>query len=151
MSIEELGHRTIEGFDAIGWRITSQASVVEATAEATMQRIHETWCSEELGAILLSVDGGAEDGPRLQIALTQIQRTEPDPSLFDIPPDYTVSDTLQPPQPSSPPGSLSTHWSGAAHRAEPCLPWLASHLVCHNPRSLASRPGRWNVPGREPE
>lgn len=120
MSIEGLGHRTIEGFDAIGWRITSQASVAEATAEATMQHIHETWCSEDLGAILLSVDGGAEDGPSLQIAMTQIQRTEPDPSLFDIPPDYTVSDTLQPPrfvgraatqspEPSSPPSPLSTH------------------------------------------
>jgi len=114
MSIEELGHRTIEGFDAIGWRITSHVSV--ATPEATVQHIHETWCSEDLGAILLSVDGRSEDGPRLQIAMTQMERAEPDPSLFDIPPDYTVSDTLQPsrivgsaavqppqpPQPSSP-------------------------------------------------
>lgn len=98
MSIEELGHRTIEGFDAIGWRITSHVSVAEATPEATTQHIQETWCSEDLGAILLSVEGGSEGGRKLQIAMTQIHRAEPDPSLFDIPPDYTVSDTLQPPR-----------------------------------------------------
>jgi hypothetical protein len=113
MSIERLGHRTIEGFDAIGWRITSHVAVAEATPEAMIERIHETWCSEDLGAILLSLDGGSEDGRKLQIAMTQIQRAEPDPSLFEIPPDDTVSDTLQPsryvgsaaaqpPEPSSP-------------------------------------------------
>jgi hypothetical protein len=61
MSIEELGHRTIEGFDAIGWRITSHVSVAEATPEAMVQRIHETWCSENFGAILLSIDGRSEE------------------------------------------------------------------------------------------
>lgn len=116
MQIEDLGHRDIEGYDAIGWRVTTHTRVPNSSPAATMQRITETWCSEELKAVLLEVLTGSENGPKEEVALTQIQRIEPNPSLFEIPSDYTVSESVQPPSargsvvvpiPSQPP--LVTH------------------------------------------
>jgi hypothetical protein len=111
--VEDLGHRTIEGFDALGWRTTMTSPVSNSSPPATIQHIRETWCSDELHAILLEVTSSSPDGPKEETALTKIERTEPDPALFQIPPDYTVSDHLLPPRyqgsgvaqplPSSPP------------------------------------------------
>jgi len=97
INIEDLGHRDIEGFDAMGWRVTTHAHMPNSTPDATVERIRETWCSEALNAVLLEVLSGGENGPKEEIALTQIQRIEPDPSLFEIPPDYTVSESVQSP------------------------------------------------------
>ncbi len=89
---EDLGHRAIEGFDALGWRTTTTSPVQNSSPPATMQRVMETWCSEELRAVLLEVSSGSPDGPKVETALTKIERTEPDAVLFQIPPDYTVND-----------------------------------------------------------
>lgn len=97
-TVEDLGRRSIEGFDALGWRVTTHVRMPNSSPDATLQHIRETWCSEELNAILLEVVSGSEDGPKEEIALTQIQRTEPDPSLFEIPADYIVSDVVQVPR-----------------------------------------------------
>jgi hypothetical protein len=93
--VEDLGHRIIEGFDALGWRVTAQTPVPSSNPKSTFQRIRETWCSEDLDAVLLDVISGTESGPKEEIALTEIERIEPDPSLFQIPPDYTISDKVQ--------------------------------------------------------
>jgi hypothetical protein len=93
MAIEELGHRSIEGYDTVGWRTTTTNPVPNSTPPATTQRISDMWCSEELHAVLLEVVG-APGGPKEEIALTKIERTEPDPALFQIPSDYTVSENL---------------------------------------------------------
>ena len=85
--IEDLGHRVIEGFDTQGMRITMRS----LQADTVRQIVHEQWCSVELGAVLLSSVGRLVNGPRQEVALTKIQRTEPDAALFQIPPDYTVS------------------------------------------------------------
>lgn len=89
--VEDLGHRTIEGFDAQGWRISTSIHLANSTSGATLQRICELWCSEDLGAVLLEVVSSWPTGPKEEIVLTKIERTEPDPSLFGIPSDYTVS------------------------------------------------------------
>jgi len=96
-AIEDLGHRSIEGFDAQGWRITTSVQMPNTSPPAKSQRIRELWCSEELGAVLLESASGSLDGPKQEAALTKIERTEPDPALFQIPSDYTVSDALQNP------------------------------------------------------
>jgi hypothetical protein len=96
--VEDLGHRNIEGFDAVGWRITTQFPVPSSNPNSTFQHIRETWCSEDLAAVLLEITSGTENGPKEEVALTQIQRIEPDASLFEIPSDYTVSDRVQSPR-----------------------------------------------------
>jgi len=94
VDVEDLGHRVIEGFDAVGWRVTMQNRVANATPAATMQRITEDWCSEDLKAILLQDVTGPAGGSKQEIALTQIQRVEPDYSLFEIPSDYTITERV---------------------------------------------------------
>jgi hypothetical protein len=74
MVIEELGHHSIEGYDALGWRTTT-TPVPNSSPPATIQRISDVWCSEELQVVLLEVVG-APDGPKEEIALTKIERTE---------------------------------------------------------------------------
>jgi hypothetical protein len=97
---EDLGHRTIEGIDAQGvlakhmmqngFSTGTTTSVKEITNET------ETWCSEELGAVILRVTGAAENG-KTRTAMVNIQRVEPDESLFQIPPDYRVAERLNNP------------------------------------------------------
>jgi hypothetical protein len=101
--VEDLGRRTIEGFDTQGWHITTSARLSNSNSGATLLRIREVWCSEELGAVLLEVLSGSSTGPREEIALTKIERTEPDPSLFGIPEDYTVSEQQNPSLPRQSP------------------------------------------------
>ena len=57
----------------------------------------ETWCSEELGAVILRVSGTEEKGDTLSTAMINIQRGEPDPLLFQIPPDYRVVERVNEP------------------------------------------------------
>jgi hypothetical protein len=98
LKFEDLGHRSIEGFDAVGWRSITTIPVPNSSPAASMQRIREEWCSEELRAVLLEMVSGSLDGPKEEIGLTKIERTEPDPALFQIPSDYTVSEALQQPR-----------------------------------------------------
>jgi hypothetical protein len=88
---EDLGRRTIEGFDAQGVRVTTtvilsrQGERTEATSYA------EDWCSDELGAVLLQVfEPLGPHGHKREVALSNIVRREPDPALFQIPDDYTI-------------------------------------------------------------
>ena len=88
---EDLGHQNIEGFDALGVRSTRPMHPLlngEGTAPSFTT---ETWCSEELGVMLLQVHETA--GPaeaKTETRLTKIVPGEPDPALFQIPPDYRI-------------------------------------------------------------
>ena len=75
---EDLGTKTIEGVVAHGLRIRGS------------QRIQESWCSDELGAMMIVIDErmdlkhGAEwYGSRYE--LKNVKRAEPDPALFQLP------------------------------------------------------------------
>jgi hypothetical protein len=98
ITVEDLGRQDVNGFDAKGWRVTSQAHVPDAVPD----RGTETWCSEDLRAVLL-VTVNRPDGSKDEMALTQIQRTEPDPSLFEVPVDYVISEAIQQSRPQPAP------------------------------------------------
>jgi hypothetical protein len=86
---EDLGHRVIEGFDARGVRTTS----IERTSRSVGMKpvTVEEWCSDELAAIVLRVTLTKVGAGHLHtVGLTHIVRSEPDPALFEIPPDYTI-------------------------------------------------------------
>ncbi|MFI5098030.1 MAG: hypothetical protein ACHQT6_08680 [Candidatus Acidiferrales bacterium] len=88
---EDLGHQTIEGFDAQGVRSTNPTHLLRNGEEMATTTINETWCSEELGAMLLQVHGAVISGQaKTEMKLTKIVPGEPDPSLFQIPPDYRI-------------------------------------------------------------
>jgi len=96
MQREDLGHQNIAGWDAQGVRITRPMHELlngEGTAATSTS---ETWCSEELGVMLLQLNETA--GPaqtKREVKLTKIALGEPDPALFQIPPDYRIVERVR--------------------------------------------------------
>jgi hypothetical protein len=98
---EDLGHRTIEGMDAQGV-LTKRpvqngftSGITTSVSEITSET--ETWCSEELGAVILRVIGTEKKGNTQTIAMVNIQRGEPEETLFQIPPDYRIAERVNNP------------------------------------------------------
>ena len=88
---EDLGHQIIEGWDAQGVR-TTRPIHMPPNGEGTEATITtETWCSEELAAMLLkSSQSTGPSATKSEMKLTKIVPGEPDPALFQIPSDYRV-------------------------------------------------------------
>lgn len=87
--VEDLGTRVIEGVSAHGWRMT-QALAIGASAGHGPVLITEAWRCEELDAEVLRI---RTDPTSVQTdRLINITRAEPDPSLFQVPPDYRIED-----------------------------------------------------------
>jgi hypothetical protein len=90
-----LGQQSIEGFEAQGVRTTRPSHALlngEGTAPSFAT---ETWCSEELGVMLLQVTLPTGSSQRkTEQKLTKIVAGEPDPTLFQIPPDYRVVERI---------------------------------------------------------
>ncbi len=87
----DLGTQTIEGVLAKGTRITRTLPAGAVGNEQPLVITTETWYSPDLKVLVMSK---AED-PRMGTTtyrLTNIQRSEPDASLFEVPSDYTVKD-----------------------------------------------------------
>jgi hypothetical protein len=94
----DLGDQIIEGVQAHGWRITMK-SPLGATASGDSsagETISDIWCSDELSAVVLRVTENTRNGLKSTIAMRKIERTEPDPALFQIPPDYAVTESVTP-------------------------------------------------------
>jgi hypothetical protein len=89
--IEDLGMRTINGVEAKGTRTTR---VIPTGREGNDQPITvtlERWAAVDLGLVVMSV----QDDPRTgtsTIELTDLEKGEPDPALFQVPEGYTVKD-----------------------------------------------------------
>jgi hypothetical protein len=84
---ENLGTRTIEGFEFEGLRIVNAAE-----DEPGLKKIHEQWYSAEQKLIGLLVSSSPNETYTARIQ--NVRREEPDSSLFTVPPDYTVLDHL---------------------------------------------------------
>jgi len=86
-----LGTQTIEGVQATG---TQSVLTIEAGAIGNDQAIRivsEEWYSPDLKTVVLSKRSDPRFGDTLY-QLTQISRSEPDATLFQVPAAYTVSD-----------------------------------------------------------
>ena len=88
---EQLGKKEIEGFIASGNRHSRTIPAGEIGNEKPIVATTETWFSEDLKTTLLSVADDPRTGQRIT-RLTNIRVGDPDPQLFQIPPDYTVKD-----------------------------------------------------------
>lgn len=87
----DLGTQVIEGVSAQGTRVTRTLPAGEIGNEQPIVINTETWYSPELKVLVMSK---AED-PRMGTTtyrLTNIQKGEPLPSLFEVPADYTIKD-----------------------------------------------------------
>jgi len=92
--VERLGHMTIEGLDAVGTRTTWTMQANAIGNAQPIVHVNETWVSPELGMPVLSKYSDPRSGESVR-RLVSVQRNEPDPALFQIPPDYTVTQLSQ--------------------------------------------------------
>lgn len=88
---EDLGSKEIEGIVAFGTRSVQTFEAGRVGNEMPFTAVHEWWVSRELGISLLTVTEDPRFG-QSTMRLINIQRGEPDSELFQVPPDYTVTD-----------------------------------------------------------
>jgi len=88
---EDLGGKTIAGVYAEGTRITMTTPEGVEGNDRPITTVTETWRSRELDIILLSVNDDPRTGTRTS-EVTDLDRAEPDPNVFQVPEGYTVKD-----------------------------------------------------------
>lgn len=86
---ESLGTQTIEGVPAAGTRTTRTIPAGEIGNERPLEITSEVWTSPDLQTVVLSKRNDPRIGETVY-KLTNIQRAEPDPSLFQVPSGFTT-------------------------------------------------------------
>jgi hypothetical protein len=90
----DLGMQTVEGVPAQGTRITRTIEAGQMGNSLPIVITTETWFSPDLKVLVTSKSSDPRIG-ETTYKLTNIQRAEPDPSLFEAPADYTIRDQPQ--------------------------------------------------------
>jgi hypothetical protein len=85
-------HKVIEGVNVDGRKRTTTIPAGGVGNEQPLTIVSEEWRSPELNVLVLTRHSDPRTGDS-SYRLTNIVRGEPDPSLFTVPPDYTVKDT----------------------------------------------------------
>ncbi|MBZ5702259.1 MAG: hypothetical protein LAN84_10465 [Acidobacteriia bacterium] len=93
---QSLGTKTIAGVAAEGKRTTRVIAAGKIGNEKPIEITNEVWYSKELQAVVLLKRNDPRTGATTY-QLTNIQRQEPDPKLFQVPADYTVKEAPQGP------------------------------------------------------
>jgi hypothetical protein len=88
---QDLGTQSIEGVLAEGVRTTTLLPEGSEGNDRPIQIVRETWVSNELGLTLLEKQSDPRYG-EVVMRVTSLDRSEPDPALFQVPPDYTLQD-----------------------------------------------------------
>lgn len=88
---EQLGMIDIEGLSAVGNKFTRTIEAGKIGNDRPIVNVSETWYSPDLKMVLRSKTDDPQFGERT-MNLVNIQRVEPDSSLFQTPQDYTVRD-----------------------------------------------------------
>jgi hypothetical protein len=87
---EDLGTQTIAGVTAQGTRLTRTIPAGQIGNEKPITIVHERWYSNDLQMVVMSKRRDPWSG-ETTYTLTNINRTEPDASLFTVPSAYTVT------------------------------------------------------------
>ena len=94
---ESLGAQTIEGVTAEGTRRTLTIPAGEIGNTLPIECVEETWYSPELQITVMSKFRDPRTG-ETTYRLTNLSRSEPDRSLFEVPADYTFREGKMPPK-----------------------------------------------------
>ncbi len=89
---EDLGEQTVNGVRAKGTRVTMTIPAGAIGNEQPINVVSERWYSDELQAVVQTRHADPRHGETIY-NLTNINRTEPARSLFEVPGDYTVTET----------------------------------------------------------
>jgi hypothetical protein len=93
---ESLGKQTMEGVEVEGTRSTVTIPAGAIGNELPMSTVSERWYSAELQTVVMSKRSDPRFGETVY-RLTNVQRSEPPATLFEVPPDYTVTENELPP------------------------------------------------------
>lgn len=88
---ENLGKQIIEGVEAEGTRTTVTIAAGEIGNERPIEIVSERWYSPELQLVVMTRHSDPRTG-ETTYKLTNINRSEPAKSLFEVPSDYTVKE-----------------------------------------------------------
>ena len=91
-SEEVLGARSIEGVQAVGHRRTTTIPAGAIGNDLPITIVSEEWVSPDLNLLVMTHRVDPRSGES-SYRLVNIHREEPDPSLFQVPPDYPVRET----------------------------------------------------------
>lgn len=88
---EDLGTQVINGVSATGKRTTETIPAGAIGNQQAIQIVHETWISTDL-KVPVEIKSSDPRFGNTSMQLTNIVRAEPDPSLFQVPPGYTIKE-----------------------------------------------------------
>jgi hypothetical protein len=88
---EALGKQQIEGVEAEGTRTTVTIPAGEIGNERAIEMISERWFSPDLKVVVMTRHSDPRFG-ETSYRLTNISRSEPAKSLFEVPADYTIKE-----------------------------------------------------------
>jgi hypothetical protein len=92
---EDLGSQTIEGINAVGTRTIITIPAGQIGNERPIEIVNERWFSPDLKTVVMTRYSDPRTGETVY-RLTNINRAEPDHSLFEVPGGYTLKDDGQP-------------------------------------------------------
>ncbi len=92
---ESLGTQLVEGVQAEGTRTVTTIPAGQIGNEQPIEIVRERWYSPELQVVVKTVSSDPRTGTTTY-RLSNIQRTEPTPTLFQVPSDYTLVETPAP-------------------------------------------------------
>jgi hypothetical protein len=95
MRTEALGASTIEGLPAQGTRTTVIIAAGAIGNEAPIQVVTERWYSADLQMAVLTKRSDPRSGETVT-RLSNVSRSEPSPALFQVPPDFKVTEHAAP-------------------------------------------------------
>lgn len=102
--VQQLGTKVVEGVQADGTRTTLTIPAGQIGNDNPIQIVDEVWRSPELQVIVHSEHSDPRMGTTVY-SLKNISRSDPSPALFQVPADYTLTDSpvfqkaLAPPPP----------------------------------------------------
>jgi len=88
---ESLGTKVIDGLTVDGTRMTITTPEGVLGNDRPLTRVCDHWRSEELKITILSKCSDPRSGKSV-VRVRNIDRAEPDPLLFQVPPDYTIEE-----------------------------------------------------------
>jgi len=90
---EDLGTQIFDGVAAQGTRTTTTIPAGQIGNDRDINIVSERWYSKELQMVVKTVHSDPRSGDEVY-QLTNINRTEPPQTLFEIPADYKVMDSI---------------------------------------------------------
>jgi hypothetical protein len=102
LKTESLGQQSIEGVMANGTRSTYTIPAGQMGNEQAIQIVSERWFSTELQTVVLSKRTDPRSG-EFVMRMTNVSRSEPSRTLFDVPADFKMSEAAAPSRRGWPP------------------------------------------------